>query len=53
MCLFVSSIKAKVIEVLQNKEQRSAIEKLVEEEEIKDFSKEDMKRLVEKGLSTH
>jgi hypothetical protein len=45
--------KAIVIEMLQDKDQRSAIEKLVEGEEIKDFPKEDMKRLVDKGLSTH
>lgn len=45
--------KIEIIKMLQNKEQRSAIEKLVEGEEIKDFSKEDMKRLIEKGDSTH
>lgn len=45
--------KAKVIEMLQNEEQQSAIKKLVEEEVIQNFSKEDMKKLVEKGNSTH
>ncbi|WP_341821198.1 glycine zipper family protein [Wolbachia endosymbiont (group A) of Myopa testacea] len=45
--------KAKVIEMLQNEEQQLAIKKLVEEEVIQNFSKEDMKKLVEKGNSTH
>jgi vacuolar-type H+-ATPase subunit F/Vma7 len=45
--------KIEIIKMLQDKDQRSAIEKLVEEEEIKGFSREDMKRLIEKGLSTH
>ncbi|MCP9261417.1 hypothetical protein DINM_004785 [Dirofilaria immitis] len=53
MAKFQPRNKAKLIEMLQDKEQRSAIEKLMEEEEIKDFSKEDIKRLIEKGFSTH
>jgi len=42
--------KIEIIKMLQNKEQRSAIEKLVEEGEIK-FP--EMKKLIEKGISTH
>ena len=45
--------KIEIIKMLQDKDQRPAIEKLVEEEEIKDFSKEDMKSLIDKGNSTH
>ncbi|QOD38277.1 glycine zipper family protein [Candidatus Wolbachia massiliensis] len=45
--------KAKVIEMLQNEEQRSAIGELVKEGVIGNFSKEDMDRLIEKGNSTH
>ncbi|MDG7056783.1 MAG: glycine zipper family protein [Wolbachia endosymbiont of Penenirmus auritus] len=43
--------KIEIIRMLQDKDQRSAIEKLVEE--IKDFSKENMKSLIDKGNSTH
>ncbi|MDR2978117.1 MAG: hypothetical protein LBU56_01575 [Rickettsiales bacterium] len=45
--------KIEIIRMLQDKDQRSAIEKLVEEEEIKDFSKENMETLIGKGDSTH
>ncbi|MGL9757376.1 MAG: hypothetical protein ACR5LA_00570 [Wolbachia sp.] len=43
----------KILEMLQNEVQQSAIKKLVEEGVIKNFSKEDMKKLVEKGNSTY
>ncbi|MDG7055827.1 MAG: glycine zipper family protein [Wolbachia endosymbiont of Menacanthus eurysternus] len=42
--------KIEIIRMLQDKDQRSAIEKLVEKGEIKDFSEDEMKRLIEKGL---
>ncbi|MCM1000913.1 MAG: hypothetical protein KTV72_01050 [Wolbachia endosymbiont of Melophagus ovinus] len=45
--------KAKVIEMLQDKDQRSAIEKLIKDGTIQNFSEDEMKRLIEKGLSTH
>lgn len=44
--------KIRIIKMLQNEEKRSAIKNLVEEV-IQDFSKEDMKRLIEKGTSTY
>lgn len=45
--------KAIVIEMLQDEGQRWAIKELVEKEEIKDFSKEDLEKLIGKGDSTH
>ncbi|WP_264719764.1 phage tail tape measure protein [Wolbachia endosymbiont (group B) of Eucosma cana] len=45
--------KVKIIEMLRNEEQRSAIRKLVKDGDIKEFSKKDMERLLQKGLSTH
>ncbi|WP_264330636.1 hypothetical protein [Wolbachia endosymbiont (group B) of Erebia ligea] len=42
-----------VVKMLQNEVQQSAIKKLVEEGVIKNFSKDDMTRLLKKGLSTH
>ncbi|MFL3876711.1 hypothetical protein wTkk_000631 [Wolbachia endosymbiont of Trichogramma kaykai] len=45
--------KVKIIEMLQNKEQLMAIKELVKDRTIQNFSKDDMSRLLEKGLSTH
>lgn len=45
--------KVKIIEMLRNEEQRSAIRKLVKDGDIKEFSEKDMERLLQKGLSTH
>lgn len=45
--------KVKIIEMLRNKEQLMAIKKLVKDRTIQNFSKDDMSRLLEKGLSTH
>ncbi|WCR58713.1 MAG: hypothetical protein PG978_000127 [Wolbachia endosymbiont of Ctenocephalides felis wCfeF] len=45
--------KAIVIEMLQDEGQRWAIKELVKKEEIKDFSKEDLEKLIGKGDSTH
>lgn len=45
--------KIEVIGMLQEEGSRWAIQQLVESEEIKDFPKEDMKRLIDKGTSTH
>ncbi|MGL9718047.1 MAG: hypothetical protein ACR5K9_05140 [Wolbachia sp.] len=45
--------KEKIVKILQDKEQRSAIKELIKDGTIKGFSKEDMDRLVGKGLSTH
>ncbi|WP_341813399.1 hypothetical protein [Wolbachia endosymbiont (group B) of Germaria angustata] len=42
-----------VVKMLQNEVKQSAIKKLVEEGVIKNFSKDDMTRLLKKGLSTH
>jgi len=47
------SNKIEIIRMLQDKEQRSAIEKLVKEEEVKDFSEENLEKLIGKGDSTH
>lgn len=43
----------KIVEMLQNQKQKSAIQKLVEDGDIKEFSEKDMERLLQKGLSTH
>ncbi|WP_264703576.1 hypothetical protein [Wolbachia endosymbiont (group A) of Volucella inflata] len=43
----------KILEMLQNEGQRSAIQELVKNGTIQNFSKDDMSRLLEKGLSTH
>ncbi|WP_265031201.1 glycine zipper family protein [Wolbachia endosymbiont (group A) of Tiphia femorata] len=43
----------KIVEMLQNEGQRSAIQELVKNGTIQNFSKDDMSRLLEKGLSTH
>ncbi|WP_353278556.1 glycine zipper family protein [Wolbachia endosymbiont (group B) of Longitarsus flavicornis] len=45
--------KAKVIQMLQNKEQLMAIKELIKDGTIKNFSEDDMNKLLEKGLSTH
>ncbi|WGJ62367.1 glycine zipper family protein [Wolbachia endosymbiont of Frankliniella intonsa] len=45
--------KVKIIEMLRNQEQKSAIQELVKDGDIKEFSKKDMERLLQKGLSTH
>ncbi len=45
--------KIKIVEMLQDKDQRSAIEELVKNKDIKDFSEKDLERLVGKGNSTH
>ncbi|WP_179949522.1 glycine zipper family protein [Wolbachia endosymbiont of Leptopilina clavipes] len=45
--------KVKIIEMLRNEEQRSAIRELVKDGDIKEFSEKDMERLLQKGLSTH
>ncbi|WP_108784617.1 glycine zipper family protein [Wolbachia endosymbiont of Bemisia tabaci] len=45
--------KAKVIEMLRNQEQKSAIQELVKDRIIKNFPKEKMARLIAKGESTH
>lgn len=43
----------KILEMLQNERQRSAIQELVKNGTIQNFSEDDMSRLLEKGLSTH
>uniref|UniRef100_A0AAU7YMC5 Glycine zipper family protein n=1 Tax=Wolbachia endosymbiont of Oeneis ivallda TaxID=3171168 RepID=A0AAU7YMC5_9RICK len=45
--------QSKIIKMLQNKEQLMAIKELVKDGIIKNFSKDDMTRLLNKGLSTH
>ncbi|OAM06496.1 MAG: hypothetical protein TV41_05200 [Wolbachia endosymbiont of Dactylopius coccus] len=45
--------KVKIIEMLRNEEQRSAIRELVKDRDIKEFVEKDMERLLQKGLSTH
>ncbi len=45
--------KAKVIEMLRNQEQKSAIQELVKDRIIENFPKEKMARLIAKGESTH
>lgn len=45
--------KVKIIEMLRNEEQRSAIRELVKDGDIKEFLEKDMERLLQKGLSTH
>lgn len=45
--------KVKIIEMLRNQEQKSAIQELVKDGTIKNFSEKDMERLLQKGLSTH
>ncbi|BET33081.1 MULTISPECIES: glycine zipper family protein [Wolbachia] len=45
--------KVKIIEMLRNEEQRSAIQELVKNGTIQNFSEADMIRFLEKGLSTH
>ncbi|QJT94363.1 glycine zipper family protein [Wolbachia endosymbiont of Diaphorina citri] len=45
--------KVQIIEMLQNEGQRSAIQELVKDREIKEFSKQNMNKLLEKGISTH
>ncbi|WP_343289404.1 glycine zipper family protein [Wolbachia endosymbiont of Encarsia formosa] len=45
--------KIRIIEILKNEEQRSAIKGLIEDGIIQDFSEKDMTKLVEKGDSTH
>ncbi|WP_374698674.1 hypothetical protein [Wolbachia endosymbiont (group B) of Limnophora tigrina] len=45
--------RRKILEMLQNEEQRSAIKELVKEGVTKDFSEDDISRLISKGLSTH
>lgn len=43
----------KIVEMLQNQKQKSAIQKLVEDGDIKEFSEKDMERLLRKGFSTY
>ncbi|ONI55816.1 hypothetical protein N500_1123 [Wolbachia pipientis wUni] len=43
----------KILEMLQIERQRSAIQELVKNGTIQNFSEDDMSRLLEKGLSTH
>lgn len=45
--------KVKIIEMLRNQEQKSAIQELVKDGTIKNFLEADMSRLLEKGFSTH
>ncbi|WP_353276849.1 glycine zipper family protein [Wolbachia endosymbiont (group B) of Villa cingulata] len=45
--------KAKVIEMLRNEGQQSAIQELVKNGTIQNFSEDDMSRLLNKGLGTH
>jgi len=45
--------KIRIIEILKNEEQRSAIKGLIEDGIIQNFSEKDMTKLVEKGDSTH
>ncbi|CAH2209378.1 hypothetical protein C1A_382 [Wolbachia endosymbiont of Culex quinquefasciatus JHB] len=45
--------KIRIIKMLKNEEQRSAIQELVKNGNIQNFSEADMIRLLEKGLSTH
>ncbi|WP_438456284.1 glycine zipper family protein [Wolbachia endosymbiont of Kerria lacca] len=45
--------KAQIIEMLRNEGQQSAIQELVKNGTIQNFSEADMIRLLEKGLSTH
>ncbi len=45
--------KIRIIKMLQNKGQQSAIQELVKNGIIKNFSKDDMSKLLRKGLSTH
>lgn len=45
--------KVKIIEMLRNEEQRSAIRELIKNGTIQNFSEDDMKKLIEKGTSTH
>uniref|UniRef100_A0A3B0J8C9 Glycine zipper family protein n=1 Tax=Wolbachia endosymbiont of Aleurodicus dispersus TaxID=1288877 RepID=A0A3B0J8C9_9RICK len=45
--------KIRIIKMLKNEEQRSAIQELVKNGTIQNFSEADMIRLLEKGLSTH
>ncbi len=42
-----------ILNMLQDQKKRSAIQELVENGTIKNFSKDDMTRLLKKGLSTH
>ncbi|WP_264682845.1 MULTISPECIES: hypothetical protein [unclassified Wolbachia] len=43
----------KMVRMLQNKEQLMAIKELIKDRTIKNFSEDDMNKLLEKGLSTH
>uniref|UniRef100_A0A3B0JGP5 Uncharacterized protein n=1 Tax=Wolbachia endosymbiont of Aleurodicus floccissimus TaxID=2152762 RepID=A0A3B0JGP5_9RICK len=43
----------KIVEMLRNQEQKSAIQELVKDGTIKNFLEADMSRLLEKGFSTH
>ena len=43
----------KIVEMLRNEDQQSAIQELVKNGTIQNFSEADMIRLLEKGLSTH
>ncbi|MGX9891980.1 glycine zipper family protein [Wolbachia endosymbiont of Protocalliphora sialia] len=45
--------KIRIIKMLKNEEQRSAIRELVKDGDIKEFLEKDMERLLQKGLSTH
>ncbi|WP_250296267.1 glycine zipper family protein [Wolbachia endosymbiont of Oedothorax gibbosus] len=45
--------RKKILEMLQNEGQRSAIQELVKNGTIENFSEDDMSRLMNKGLSTH
>lgn len=45
--------EVKIIEMLRNQEQKSAIQELVKDGTIKNFLEADMSRLLEKGFSTH
>ncbi len=45
--------KIRIIKMLQDEGKRSAIQELVKNGTIQNFSKDDMSRLLEKGLSTH
>ncbi|MGL9725673.1 MAG: hypothetical protein ACR5KV_03100 [Wolbachia sp.] len=45
--------KAKVIKMLQNEGQRSTIQELIKDKIIQNFSEDEMKKLIDKGISTH
>ncbi|MGL9762408.1 MAG: hypothetical protein ACR5LB_09800 [Wolbachia sp.] len=45
--------KIEIIKMLQSEGQRSAIKELIKDGTIQNFSEDEMKRLIEKGDSTH